>query len=72
MRGDKVLSGERVASMASHIDTLIVVYNLIISGSGSKRNPNQMKSRINMRNGKSSTLTVGRLGYCPFPPWVAM
>lgn len=72
MRGDKVLSGEGVASMASHIDTLIMIYNLIISGSGSKRSPSQMKSGINMHNGKSSTQTVGRLGYCPFPPWVAM
>lgn len=51
---------------------LIMIYNFIISASGRERNPNQMKSRINMHNGKSSKLTVGRLGYCPFPPWAAM
>lgn len=71
MRGNKVLSEEGVTNVASYIDSLIMIYNLI-SASGREGNPNQMKNKINMHNGKSNKLTVGTLGYCPFPPWAAV
>lgn len=66
VRGNVTLSGEGIANAASHIDALVLVHCLVISEWGRERNPNQMENRININSGKSSELTLGRLGIVPF------
>lgn len=59
VRGNRRLSGERVANAASHVDVLVMSYNLLVSGWGMERNPSQMKNRMNTHSGQSSGSMAG-------------